>query len=477
MIFNDLRDFIQKVDDLGDLKLIQGADYNLEIGAITELAAEKNGPALLFDNIKTYPKGYRILTNVVATYQRMGLAFNLAYDLEPIDMVQAWKDRAKKMELIPPAKVSDGPVKENIISEEEIDLYKFPVPKWHELDGGRYIGTGDAIIMEDPDEGWINVGTYRVQIHDKSTVTIYTSPGRHANIIRQKYWEKGKNCPVAVSCGHDPALAIAAIYPQPWGTSEYDVTGGIRGEPVKVIDGEYTGLPIPATAEIVLEGEIISPNEETRLEGPFGEWPGYYGIATQQPIMKVKKILHRNDPILLGAPPMKPPASSFSALRETASLWEELEKTGISDIKGVWINESGGSMGPITIISIKQRYAGHATQTGLAAMGARAGAYMGRFTIVVDEDVDISNINDVLWAVSTRCDPENDIQIIKNCWSSQLDPRIPPERKARREFTNSRALIIACRPFTWYKDFPKINVFSQNYRNKILKKWKKSGLF
>src|SRR5690606_12611153 len=137
-------------------------------------------------------------------------------------------------------------------------------PKWHEHDGCRYIGTGCVVIQKDPDSGWVNLGTYRVAVHDETTAGLYISPGKHGRRIMEKYWAKGEACPVAISVGQEPMLFIVSGLEAPEGVSEYDVVGGLRGEPTQVIESEFTGLPIPATAEIVIEGEV--PPGETREE-------------------------------------------------------------------------------------------------------------------------------------------------------------------------------------------------------------------
>ena len=148
----------------------------------------------------------------------------------------------------------------------------------------RIIGSGSIVIMRDPDGGWINASIYRVQVHGRNRVTIqFDHPGRHGAIIARKYWEQGKACPVAVVNGEDPALFIAGFEYLPPGQSEYDFAGGIKGEPIEVLDGPLTGLPLPAQAEIILEGELLPPSEETLLEGPFGEFTGYYA-AEKRPV-------------------------------------------------------------------------------------------------------------------------------------------------------------------------------------------------
>ena len=157
---------------------------------------------------------------------------------------------------------------DNLDEGDTVDLFKFPVPKWHPLDGGRYIGTGDMVITRDPEDGWVNAGTQRVQIDDRNTATIVMSPGRHNEVIRRKYWREGKPCPIAVSCGQAPLLWAASNFAGPWGVSEFDYAGGLAGEPFEVVKGPYTGLPIPARAEIVLEGDLLVAGPGGRRRGP-----------------------------------------------------------------------------------------------------------------------------------------------------------------------------------------------------------------
>jgi UbiD family decarboxylase len=152
----------------------------------------------------------------------------------------------------------------------------FPTPKWHEHDGGRYIGTGDMVIIKDPDSGWINVGTYRSCVVAKDRVTLWIIEHKHGKQIARKYWNAGRPCPVAIVLGCEPATWLAAPSAAKSGVSEYEYAGALRGAPLEVIRAPFTGLPIPATAEIVIEGEMPSPEEESHAEGPFGEWPGYY---------------------------------------------------------------------------------------------------------------------------------------------------------------------------------------------------------
>jgi len=470
--YEDLRDWLEIVDGMGELKKIDGADWNLEMGTLAELVArESKGavPAVLFDKIKDYPKGYRALFAQNASFKRMALNLGLPLDLAGLDLVRAFRQKLAAHKPIPHKVVKSGPVLENVLAGKNINLLKFPVPFVHELDGGRYIGTGCLVITKDPEEGWVNFGAYRGMVHDETSMALYISPGKHGRIQRQKYFDQGKPCPVVISVGQDPVLFMVSGNEVDYGVSEFDYAGGLKGAPVEVIEGEVTGLPFPAHAEIVIEG-IMDP-QDVKKEGPFGEWTGYYASSIRpEPVVRVQRIYHRNNPILCCARPGRPP-SDYSLAKcfvKAALIWDQVEKAGVPDVKGVWCHEAGGGR-LLNIISIKQRYPGHARQALVAASQVHAGAYLGRYVIVVDDDIDPTNTFDVLWALSTRSDPVESIDIVRRCWSGPLDPRIQPGKKG----FNSRALIDACRPFEWMKDFPPVAESSPELRDKVRKKWRK----
>ena len=210
MPYRDLREFLAALEKHQELRTIQGADWNLEIGTITELNYERQGPALLFDSIKGYPKGYRILANAMDNLPRSLLALDLPSDLDMNGALDAYTKKIASYTPVPPVHVETGPVFENVFTGDEIDLWKFPTPLWHEDDGGRYIGTGCVVIMRDPDSGKVNFGCYRVVVQDKTTAGLYITPSKTGAVIRKRYWEKGQSCPVAVSLGHEPMMFLGA---------------------------------------------------------------------------------------------------------------------------------------------------------------------------------------------------------------------------------------------------------------------------
>jgi UbiD family decarboxylase len=467
----DLRDFIDKAKGLGELRLIEGADWNLEIGMAACVAARApSPPALLFDKIKDYPAGYRVLTMPYSNDRRIALTLGLPLEAGKLDLVRAIRDRMKEaFKPVPPQEVKDGPVLQNVMSGNEVDLYKFPVPHYLPRDGGRYLGLGDAVIVKDPEEGWINVSTQRLQVHDKSTATIFSEPGKHMDMIRRKYWAKGQNCPVAVTCGSHPIFLCIGGMGMPWGRAELSWLGWWRKQPVEVIRGPATGLPIPADAEIALEGEMVPPEVETRMEGPFSEWTGHYSPARPEPALRVKSIIHRNDPIILAQLPFLGRGSTnhhLSHVMKAARVWNHLDSV-VPGVKGVWTYSELGSMINV-VISLEQKYGGHAKQAAVAALGLMS--YFTKLIIVVDEDIDPSNLRHVLWAVALRSEPE-EWETVKGTWSGYLDPRISPRKREEGELTHSTAIILACKPYSWIKDFPPSVEEYPELEQRIREKW------
>ncbi len=469
---DDLRQWLQKVDSLGQLKVAEGADWDLEIGAVTALNAKRPVPAaVLFDKIKGYPEGYRVLSGSLSSPQRVSLTYNLPVANSTKELLQALQTHVpryqREMAQYPRKPVKTGAVLENIDKGEQINLYKFPVPRWH-ANEPRYIGTGDIVITRDPDTGAVNCGTYRIMVHDAKTTALSIVPGHHGRLHYDKYHVAGKKAPVAVSVGHHPIFFAMGAIEIPHGSfSEYEFAGAILGESIPVIEEEVTGLPIPANSEIVIAG--FSPPDKRRSEGPFGEWTGYYATTERtEPIIEVERVYYRNNPILLGSPPDRTPHdySYYIGLMRSVMLYNQLVNAGIPDVRGVWLNEIG--LQQFIVISIKQKYAGHAKQAALLASQGRVGANMGRYVVVVDEDIDPTDMTDVIWALCSRSDPETDIDIIRRSWSNALDTMI---RKPTAAYFNSRAIIDACKPFDWINEFPKEISMSPELVEKVKKKW------
>ena len=474
MSYRDLREWLNQVNEFGELKTVEGADWDLEIGAITEMARKESkvAPCILFDSIKDYSKGQRLVVGQLNSIKRVALTTGMPTDMSTLELVDAWRKKIKELKPIPPRQVKDGLFVENVWEEKDVDVLRFPTPRYNIGDGGRYIGTGHLTITRDPEEGWINIGTYRIMIHDGKSLALYMSPGRHARIQMEKYFAQKRPFPVVVSLGHDPLLLMASAFEVPYGLSEYDFAGGLRGEPLDVVRLERTGLQVPATAEMVIEGECL-PGDQ-KAEGPLGEWTGYYASAVRaEPVIRIRRVYFRNDPIMAGAPPSRPPteATFYKSFWRSAMVWDQLERAGVPDVAGVYCPPEGNTR-LLTVVAIRQRYPGHARQAGLIASQCHAAAYLGRFTVVVDDDIDPTDMKDLWWAMTTRCDPADDIEIIRRCWSGPLDPIVP---KGKKGF-NSRAVIDACRPYDWIKDFPASVRVPDDLARQVKEKWGKKIL-
>ena len=295
-----------------------------------------------------------------------------------------------------------------------------------------------------------------------------TAKGKHGNLIMRRYHERGEPCPVAVVVGMHPAMFMVAGLEIPYGKNEYDAAGGLIGESVRIIEGPVTGLPIPADAEIAFEG-MIHPDDLIE-EGPLGEWTGYYaGGKKMEPAIRIESLLHRHDPILLGAVPAVPPNDDtfYRGTYRAGAVWHQLEAAGVPGVQGVWSHEAGGGRLWLTI-SIKQMYGGHSKQAGLVASQCHAAAFNNRFVVVVDDDIDPSNMDEVVWAMCTRLDPREDVEILRACWSSPLDPMsYPPDSRV----FNSRLVIDACKPWARLQSFPKTVRSSADLDRRIIAKW------
>src|SRR3954454_12858937 len=469
----DLRAWLAEVDKLGELKHVRGADWNLELGAISELNVKKDvPPALLFDEIEGYAKGFRVLTCSTSSPARLSSILRLPLQRTHHGLVEAlrgkpaqWQGAARRF----PAKgVKSGTALEHV--EREVDVLTFPAPLWHEHDGGRYIGTGCSVVTRDLESDWVNVGTYRVQVIDRKHVALDMVPGKHGRIHYEKHKAAGKRFPVVIVCGADPLGYLISGIEVPFGMCEWNYIGAILKDKVQVLKGEVTGLPFPAAAEIVLEG-FVEPNDE-RTEGPFGEFHGYYpGKAGTAPVVTIERVYFRDAPIIVGSPPAKPPNDySYSkAVMRSALLLDALAAAGVPDVKAVWAHEIGGAR-MFNVVAIKQRYAGHARQAGHILSQCGVGAYMSRYSVVVDEDIDPSNLQEVMWAVATRTDPAIDIDIIQRGMGSKNDPMFiayPYDAPF-----SSKAIIDACRPWDHKDAFPAVAEASRELQDKIRAKWK-----
>ena len=240
--FDDLREYIEEVEKLGELRRVEGATWEEDIGLAAELLLHsETAPCALFDEIPGYPKGHRVFTNFFGG-RRQNITLGFPPNLSKFELSVAFNKAYQSIvqNPIPYETVETGPVMENVMEGDEVDVLSFPTPLWHEGDGGRYIGTGSFNVTRDPEENWVNVGTYRVMVHDKKTVGFYISPGKHGRLHRQKYMSQNQPMPVCVVVGIDPLSFLMSSSEIPYGVCEFDIMGAVS----------YTHLTLPTNREV-----------------------------------------------------------------------------------------------------------------------------------------------------------------------------------------------------------------------------------
>jgi 4-hydroxy-3-polyprenylbenzoate decarboxylase len=475
--WRDLREWLGLIEAAGLLKRIAApVDTDEELAAIAFMATRReDAPALLFDKLAGDALGARVLANMLgASKQRFALALGLDPDLSTAGMIAA--TRARMTRRLPPQRVAktSAPVNEIVLRDNAIDLTRFPAPKFWPGDGGRYIGTGNVTFTAHPDTGRINVGVYRQMLHGPRRVGLYCSPGKHGLIDREAWWARGKPCEVVAAYGVDPVLFMLGAQVFGHKESELDVAGGLMGRPVALTEAELVSLPIPAHAELVIEG-LLHPGD-TEPEGPLGEFTGYYGRErAPQPVMEVKALHHRGAPILTAALMARYPSceiGAYYAIMRSARILDDLERIGVSGVVSAYAHPAAASGWGMAVVSMRQQYAGHAAQVLALTAQCPAAAYFTKWIIAVDEDVDPTDFNDVLWALSTRCHPAEDLEILRNTWSTGLDPsQYPPEARPY----GSKVLINACKPHRHLKHFPQTTRLRRTTYEKVAARWNELG--
>jgi 4-hydroxy-3-polyprenylbenzoate decarboxylase len=463
-----MRDFIREAEEAGMLHRIKAeVDWDLELSHIAKMNEEKLGPALLFENVKGYDSP--VITSVCTTTQRLALIMGEPEESTLVDLMRVWVD--KKKDMVVPKWVENGPCKENKMMGDEVDLFKFPAPKFYPLDGGRYFGTAHFVVTKDPDSGWINIGTYRLQLLDKNHLGTQFIKGKHSDIMLKKYQALKKPMPVVAVVGCDPLLFLMGAARLSAFESEFDLAGAIRGEPIEIVKAETNDLPVPATAEIVVEGEVDA--DAFMEEGPFGEYTGYYsGVGTDpRNFIDVKCVTYRNNPIFWGTTVGRAVTDTHMTMALTygATLWQQLVAMKIPGIKAVYCPPEGSGRF-LAIISMKQMYPGHADQVLTAAISTEMGAYGLKTVIVVDDDIDPWDIPRVMYALSFRFQP-NRSQVIKRGRSTPLDPSLPINAR----WITGRLLLDATIPYDW-EEKPIPIVLDPEMVKKVEARWSELGL-
>jgi UbiD family decarboxylase len=465
----DLRDWLVQVKQLGELVEIEGVHWDKEMGALTQIVHERSTsspPALLFSKVPGYPDGFRTLYGSLSSVKRLALSLGISSDDDQkISLLKEFRAKVETIKPIAPRTVSRGPIFENVLEGDRVNVLKFPVPKHHEQDPARFIATACAVVLKHPDEGWFNIGTYRSMVYSETEIGLEMSPTSDGGRIQKLYLDRKEPMPVVICVGQHPLIYLVGSTKH--NLPEYDVAGGILGAPVDVVEGPFTGFPIPAHAEIVLEG-LVHP-DKMKPEGPFGEWMGYYASdVVDRPYVEVKTVLHRNDPILTCAPQHKPPDETvlLRSLATSAKAWQALEDLGVRGVKGVWQHEGGASK-KFLVVSLEQHFTGHARQALHVAAASAGAIFGGKWVIVVDDDIDPTNMTEVTWALCTRVNGLDDFDFIQKAPSGGLiDP-------LTGDYFNTHILVDACIPYGQKASgkFPQAVTVSKELTDSLLDRW------
>ncbi len=436
MKYKDLRDFISQLEKQGELKRITAeVDPYLEMTEISDRVLKQEGPALLFEN----PKGSNIpvLANLFGTARRvaMGMGADSVTELRGIGELLAYlkepeppKGMKDAMEKIPvfkqvlnmAPKVINSPACQQVIrAGDEVDLSVFPIQTCWPDDAAPLI-TWPLVITQGPNKERQNLGIYRQQVIGKNKVIMRWLAHR-GGALDFKEWQEahpGKPFPVSVALGADPATILAAVTPVPDQLSEYAFAGLLRGSKTEVANCLSNDLQVPASAEIVLEGFIYP--DEMAAEGPFGDHTGYYNEVDEFPVFTVERITQRQAPIYhstyTGRPPDEP-AILGVALNE---VFVPILQKQFPEITDFYLPPEGCSY-RMAVISMKRQYAGHAKRVMLGTWSFLRQFMYTKFVIVVDDDVNVRNWQDVIWAITTRMDPARDLTILENTPIDYLD--------------------------------------------------------
>lgn len=436
MQYKDLRDFIQQLEKLGELKRVKATvDPCLEMTEICDRTLKAGGPALLFE----HPKNHHIpvLGNLFGTARRVALGMGkdsvdslqevgklLAYLKEP-EPPKGLKDAWDKLPVfkqvlnMAPKVVKKAACQENVLEGDAVDCSQWPIQTCWPEDAGPLI-TWPLVITRGPNKERQNLGIYRQQVIGKNRVIMRWLAQRGGALDYREWCEQypDKPFPVAVALGADPATMLAAVTPVPDALSEYAFAGLLRGDKTEVVKCIGSDLQVPATAEIILEGFIYP--DDMADEGPFGDHTGYYNEVDRFPVFTIERITHRNDPIYLstytGRPPDEPAILGL-ALNE---VFVPILKKQFPEIVDFYLPPEGCSY-RVAVVSMKKQYSGHAKRVMMGVWSYLRQFMYTKFVIVVDDDVNARDWKDVIWAMTTRMDPSRDTTCIENTPIDYLD--------------------------------------------------------
>ncbi|MFC1968218.1 UbiD family decarboxylase [Chloroflexota bacterium] len=476
MPYRDLREFIEVLDKHGELQRIEKeVHWNQEAGAILRRTYELDLPAPFFQKVTGYPQGYRLFGGTLSNHKRVALALDMDPDSHYQDLMKEYLRRREKP--IKPRLVKDAPCKENILIGDDVDLLKFPAPMAHEGDGGRFLCTWHTSITKDRDSDWVNWGMYRGMIQTRKILGIFAEANKHIGMHYYRGYEpRNEPMPIATAIGTEPVCAFATVLAMGPGQSEVEMAGAVRGEPVDLVKCETIPLEVPATSEIVIEGEIL-PNERM-WEGPFGEFTGYRASPRDmRPIIRVKAITYRNDPILsmscMGVPVDEGQATQ--SVTKGAEMLAELIAKGIPVVDAHLHERSAGLM---LVVGVKVPYANIADEVAHVIWGHVAGRILP-YIVVVEDDVNVHDLGEVMHAIASKCHPYRGIRRVQYATTTSLMPFLT--RHERLNNLGAKAYFDCTWPTDWDPSIavpPKAafkSIFPKEVQEHVLKNWKAYG--
>jgi 4-hydroxy-3-polyprenylbenzoate decarboxylase len=437
-----LREFIDALKAIGEVQPIdKEVDWNLEIGAVTRRSYELRAPAPLFNTIKGIDRGLRVLgapgglsAQPEFKYARIALALGLPPNAPARTIIEGLA-AARGKRGIPPRVVPTGPCKENIMVGPKVDLLKFPTPLIHASDGGRYIQTYGMNIVRTPDGSWTNWSINRMMLVDRNRLACLIPPNQHLGIINAKWKALGKPTPIVVAFGVEPALPFVGGMSAPEGVDESHLLGAYFDEPIEVVKGESADLPVPATAEIVVEGHIS--HEDVAIEGPMGEYPGYLDLSQgkPKPVLHVSAVTYRNDailPVVAAGPPVEEDHTGWGMPHASMCLYD-LQQAGLP-VTGAWmVLESACHWMLIAVSPDWHEKTGLSSKDFSKRVGdvifpTKTGFGVPKI-IVVEDDFDFTDVTQVVWAFATRAHPHHGEVYFENRAQNNLPVFLEPEEK------------------------------------------------
>ena len=437
----DLRTFLAEARQLGPdyfAAVAKPADTKFETCVIQQkLAAEGRFPVIRFNRIKG--SDMALVANLFGSYELLGFALGVDPGGPKGAVLERFRQRQRTP--LPTATVSrqDAPVKQVVITGGDVDLAALPIVHHAEKDSGKYITAG-CLIVRDPDTGVINAGMYRHEVQGSNRLGCMFNPAHHAGYIYRRCKELGKKMEAVLFIGHHPAALLGALAEGPMESDELEVMGALMGEPLDVVQGESVDLPVPAFAEIAIEG-YLDPESET-ADGPFAEFTGYYGPA-KDPVglMQVTAVTMRHDAIYHDLDPAHQEHNLANALTLESAVHDGVAQL-VPSVTGVYMPVSGGCRFT-TYVAIHKRVAGEGKSAGLAAITANPNI---KIAVVVDDDIDIYNEQQVLWAIATTFEADRDLAVIPNAMGSHLNPSAYGEVRSQKGAMNTKMVIDATRP-------------------------------